>query len=116
MKLRISSCRVPGVRKPDGGELPDDGGDLEPGERERTRAAAVGEGDLGRPGGMDEGSMERGGEVCVDDKLDVLGAGAYRAAAMAAISAASTASLLVLMVRGSPDLSLGGVRMLDVSG
>jgi hypothetical protein len=114
----ISACLVPGVRNPDGGdggELPDD--ELEErGDRERARAADVGEGDLGRPGGVVEDAVGRGGELCVDDSVDVLEGGAYRAAAMAAIAAVSSRSLLVLIERGSPDLSLGGVRVVDVRG
>ena len=115
----ISACLVPGVRNPDGGdggELPED--ELERGDRERARAADVGEGDLGRPGGVVEDAVGRGGELCIDDSVEVLegGAYAYRAAAMAAIAAVSSRSLLVLIERGSPDLSLGGVRVLDVRG
>jgi hypothetical protein len=90
----------------------DDAGDGE----ERTRAAMGGEGDLGRPGGVVEDTVCPGGELCVDDSVDVLEGGAYRAATIAAIVAASSRSLLVLMERGSPDLSLGGVRVVDVRG
>ena len=79
-------------------------------------AAVGGDGDLGRPGGVVEDAAGRGGESCVDDSVDVLEAGGYRAATMAASSAASCRSLLVLMERGSPDLSLGGVRRVDVRG
>ena len=63
-----------------------------------------------------EDIVGRGGELCVDDSADVLEAGGYRAATRAASSAASSRSLFVLMERGSPDLSLGGVRMVDVRG
>jgi len=115
--LRMSACWLPGVRlpSPEGGELPDDGDDGD--EIERTRAAVGGEGDFGRPGGgVVEDAVGRGGELCVDESADVLEGGAYRAATMAAISAASSRSLFVLMERGSPDLSLGGVRMVDVRG
>jgi hypothetical protein len=114
MNSRSSACRVPGVRGPDGDEPPDD--ELERGEREETRAAEGGEGDFGRPGGVMEVTVGLGGELCVDDSVDVLEAGGYRAATMAASSAASSRSLLVLMERGSPDLSLGGVRWVDVRG
>jgi hypothetical protein len=100
-------------------ELEEDGDDgeeddAEDEEGERTRAAIGGEGDLGRPGGVV--AAGRGGELCVDDSVDVLEGGAYRAATIAAIVAASSRSLLVLMERGSPDLSLGGVRRVDVRG
>ena len=94
--------------------MPDDGDDGD--EIERTRAAMGGEGDLGRPGGVVEDAAGRGGELCMDDSVDVLEGGAYRAATMAAIAAASSRSLLVLMESGSPDLSLGGVRVVDVRG
>jgi hypothetical protein len=114
--LRMSACWLPGVRQPspEGGELPDDGDDGD--ETERTRAAVGGEGDLGRPGGVVEDTVCLGGELCMDDSVEVLEGGAYRAATIAAIAAASSRSLLVLMERGSPDLSLGGVRVVDVRG